>query len=422
MNNPLLTLLLGLLCQTALAQNEQPVEESNSAPAQSQQTQHDPENFNPDMAVAFGEKSAERQASETAFAAWSSALNQYLLASGDAFTQATTLAMMLSGIQNAETWAKMHDQQQQVDALNDISYQPLADLLNQWVAKPDLSAETFDILTGICFNPKMQDHCHANVLFENRMEHDTANLQAYLRPFEVAVKANNQQSMLVLIQLMAASEYSKKPLGISEKMASLIDEFIANNPIPQSAIDNMISDYQKLSGISPEKKAQLSELMPGYMPIFIKLSFNHLNDAPPYKTVLDYCQSNLAALQSCRDISEIMIQNSNSMIDKGVGHSLLIASFELERNQVGIEAAQQLNQKFRQTYECLRDLSKDKYFIDSYFNPAYQKITFSSTDEFATLIQLAELRFQNLTAQGDETAVNPDSCFNESQQLQPEKP
>jgi hypothetical protein len=408
--NQLITLFIFFLISASVVAQDQPQDIEPNELKNSTQAQ---DNLKNDMAVAFAEKSVERQASEIEFAAWNLKLNEFLMASGDDFAQAMTLAKMVSNVSTASFLAELHENTEQVDAFKDLSYQPIADLVNQLINQAELSTQSFDVLTQICFSEEMIDHCHANVLLEKRMQQDSSNLQAYLRPFALAVKANNKKSMQQLIQLMAASQYSRVPLGINDTMESLIDAFIADNPIPQSAVDNLISDYQQLSGISSEKKAQLDELMPAYMPTFIKFSFNYLNDVPPYKPLLQYCQSNLSALSACRDISEVMIQNSNSMIDKGVGHSLLIATYELERNQAGINAAQQLNEKFRNAYECVRDLTQDTYFIDNYFDPEYQKINLTSTDELETLIKLADMRFQKLTAQGDETAVDPDSCFAE---------
>jgi len=362
------------------------------------------------MAVLFAEKSEERQASEKQFATWALQLNEFLFASNHDFAHALTLAKIVSGIQNARLSAKIHKNKNQIDRFNELSYQPIADILNQLILKPELSADTYDILTTICFLPEVADHCHAKVLLEKRMQNDTGNLHAYLRPFELASKANNNNTMQKLIQLMAVSEHSRTPLGITDNMSQLIDEFINNNPVPQSAINNMITDYQKLSGISPAKKAQLDELIPNYIPTYIKTSFKHFNDSP-YKPVLKYCQTYLVALPYCRKIAQIMIQKSNSMLDKGVGHSLLIATYELERNQAGIDAAKQLNDEFRQSYECIRDLSSNQYFIDDYFNPTYQQITVHATDEFEMIIQQAELRYKMQKKQGDESATNPDTCF-----------
>ena len=64
-----------------------------------------------------------------------------------------------------------------------------------------------------------------------------------------------------------------------------------------------------------------------------------MNDMPPYRPLLDYCQINIEAVNHCRDIAQIMIQKSNAMIDKGIGHAILIATYELERDAAGIEAS-----------------------------------------------------------------------------------
>lgn len=407
MNKYIFPLLLCLFPLTAFAQNDLALAEKT----ETDKSGYANDNLKKDMAVVFGEKSIERKISEKKLTAWSTKLDEFLLASDDDFAHAMTLAKLVSGLDTAKFQAKLHNKEDEVDVLNDLSYQPFGDLLNQMIAQSKISTEAFDILNKICFEERISDFCHANVLLEKRMQQDTTNLHAYIRPFGVAAKANNEKSMLQLIQLMATSQHSQSPLGITDNMSALIDEFIANNPIPQSATDNMIEDYKKLSGISPAMKIRLDKLMPAYMPTYIKTGYRYLNDLPPYRALLGYCQTHIVAVSYCRDIAQIMIQKSNSMIDKGMGHSLLIATYELERNQAGIDAAKKLNDQFRQSYECIRDLSSGRYFIDDYFNPKFQEITENAIDEFEMIIQHAELRYQNLKSQGDASAINPNTCF-----------
>ncbi len=395
MKNKLNYFLLLILSFNGLTQSEEKIDK----------------NFKNDMEVVFGEKSKARLESEKEFAEWGHKLNEFLLANGDDYTQAMVLAKMTSNVQTARLTANIHQKTKQIDALNDLSYQPIADVLNQLIAAKEISTQAFDTLSYICFSEEMQDHCHANVLIEKRMQQDTDNLQAYLHPFNLAVKANNKKLAYQLLHLMTVSQYSRSQLGITDQMKTLIDTFINANPVPQSAIDNMIADYQKLSGISPDKKTQLNQLMPTYMPHHIKFSFNYLHDMPPYRTVLEFCQSNVKAAESCRKIAQTMIRKSNSMLDKGVGHSLLIATYEAEKNQAGIDTAKQINDEFRQSYECIRKLSTQKYFIDSYFDPEYQDIYDKSLDEFETLIQLAELNYKNSKAKGEQSTINPKTCF-----------
>ena len=227
-----------------------------------------------DLGVLFKEKTSltEKNAA-VEYAQWSEQLHQHLANSGDAFAQAMVLASRVSAVQNSQLMAKINKKAELEQQLSELSYQPIADALNLLIAQDDLSPDTMDILTHVCFYAAIKDHCHANVLLQKRMRQDSDNLQVFLRPFELAGKANNAEAMRNLVTLMANSEISRSVLFITPKMNQLIDEFLAENPVPQSTIDLMVADYKKLSGVSESTKKQLDELMPKYMPFYTKAPF-----------------------------------------------------------------------------------------------------------------------------------------------------
>lgn len=365
-----------------------------------------------DMEVVFGPKNQDQLAAANDYTNWVNELHRHLVASNDSFAIAMTLAARVSAVQNAGLMANINQDESSQMQLQDLSYQPIADALNLLIAQKDLSPAALNIMSGLCFDTKLKDFCHANVLIEKRMQIDSNNLQTYLRPFAIASEANNQQSMAKMITLMANSQFSHTVLFITPEMNLLLDRFMANNPVPQSFINTMIKDYQQLSGLSPTAKAQLSEFMPGYMPHYVKYSFGFLNEFPPYRPLLNCCQSNRIKVNQCRDIAQIMIQQSNSMIDKALGHSLLIATYEVQGDAEGVAAAKQLNDQFKTTYECLQELAKAEYFMDAYFDSDYHAIQQQANDEFRRLIDMANYRYKKLTAQGNEKATNPTTCLN----------
>lgn len=364
-----------------------------------------------DMAVAFGEKNAEQKAAAAAYAKWTAELQEHLVSSGDPFALAITLASRLSSVKTAKFMAQVQENDALSQQLNDLSYQPIADALNVMITQNVLTAESADILTAICFDDALKDYCHANVLLEKRMQLDQDNLQAYLRPFEIAKQAGNKLTLNKLLTLMTNSKHSKTVLSITPEVNAMIDEFINDNPVPQSYIDSLVADYEKLSGVSPSTKTKLAELMPDFMPTYVKASTRYLNDVPPYRTLQNYCKAYYVAAEQCREIAQIMIQKSNSMIDKGMGHAILIASYEAENNEAAAKAANALNDQFKTGYQCIQKLVNVKYPIDNSFDPEFQRIAMEATDEFEILIQQAEYLYRKRTAIGDESAVNPDSCF-----------
>ena len=373
-----------------------------------------PTEFTDDMAVVFGKKDSQQQAAATEYALWSNQLQEYFFNSGDTFSIAMTLSAKVSAIKNAKLVSKINQEDELTQQLNDLSYQPIADTLNLLITRKNLNQETLDVLTGLCFEEALKEYCHAKVLLQKRMESDSHNLQAYLRPFDLAVKAKDQSALKNLLVLMANSQHSHTVFLITSEMSELIDQFLADNPMPKPYIDSMITDYQKLSGISPTFKAKLTELMHAYMPSFVKSTYIYLNDLPPYRTLLDFCKQQKGAAEHCRDIAQIMINKSNTLLDKGLGHALLIASYEAEKNATGIQAAKDLNDQFKAGYQCIQQLASSEYFMDDYFDEDYQKISMSNTDQYERIIQLAEYRYRKLKSQGNENAVNPNSCLQES--------
>ncbi|MGJ8664723.1 MAG: hypothetical protein ACSHWU_13795, partial [Marinicella sp.] len=276
---------------------------------------------------------------------------------------------------------------------------------------PDSSVEALNIMTKVCYEEEIAPMCNTNALLDKRMLANSDNLQAFLRPFAVAKQANKPELMSQIVQLMSVTKHSHTPLTLTPAMNDLIDTFLQENPTPDEVLESQINEYKQLTGISDSMKARLQEELPTYMPTLIKTSYHFLTDLPSYKPLMTYCQTTFSAIKNCRKIAEIMIQKSNTMIDKGLGHAILIASFEVEQNQDGIIVAEQLNKKFRQGYECILKLNQTEYYIDDYFDPDYQKIQRQVTDEYEKIIQLADKRYRDLLAQGDTTAVNPETCF-----------
>ncbi|MCX7554494.1 hypothetical protein OS175_11425 [Marinicella sp. S1101] len=365
-----------------------------------------------DMGVVFGPKDQDQLAAAKDYSQWVNELYRYLVASDDSFAIAMTLAARLSSAQNASLIVNINQDESAQDKLQNLSYQPIADALNLLLTQDNLTPEAMNILSGLCFNEKLKDYCHANVLIEKRLQLDSENLQSYLQSFALASEANNQQAMAKLIALMANSQFSHTVLFITPEMNQMIDQFMANNPVPESFIESMIRDYQQLSGLSPAAKTQLPQLMPAYMPHYVKYSFGFLNEFPPYRPVLNYCKSNRIKVDQCSKIAQIMIQKSNSMIDKALGHSLLIATYEVQGDNQGVAAANKMNDQFRASYECLQDLAKAEYFMDDYFDSQYHKIQQQANDEYSRLIAMAEYRYQKFSAQGHKGMTNPTTCLN----------
>ena len=99
------------------------------------------------------------------------------------------------------------------------------------------------------------------------------------------------------------------------------------------------------------------------------------------------------------------------MLDKIIGHKLVVFAQESIGNQAEIDHAQQQFDQYKASYECITDLLHGDHFIDNQFDPEFQAITHNATDEYQMMKDHAQLRYRNLTAQGDANAIDPNSCF-----------
>ena len=378
--------------------------EPESEPAMSEELAND-------MKAVFGPRTESQQAAAAAEAAWFRSLYEFITASGDDYSLAAILAKQLGSFKTNQLMAKIQHDQDTSDALNDTSFQPLADALNLLIAQAELSPEALDVMTALCLDEHIKDHCHANVLLEKRMRTDGFNLHAYWRPFDLASQSNNAVLQGRLLELMTLANRSHSFHYIKPTLTSLIDQFMATNPFPELATKHLIATYRQMSGLSDEKKQQLEELIPAYLPSYVKWSFNYINDVPPYKSLIDYCQTNKQQIESCNHVADTMINASNNIMDKGMGYTLKLATAELSGNQQDLKQAQQAHDQFKASYQCLVELTRDEHHMDSFFNPTYRQINLEPIGEFEKLKKLAAWRYQQRQTAGDKNAIDPASCL-----------
>ena len=364
-----------------------------------------------DMKTLLGPRTESQQAAVAAEAAWFRSLFEFITASGDDYSLAAILAKQLGSFKTNQLMAKIQQDQDTSDALNDTSFQPLADALNLLIAQTELSPEALDVMTALCMDEHLKDHCHANVLLEKRMRTDGFNLHAYWRPFDVARQSNNTVLQGRLLELMTLANRSHSFHYIKPTLINLIDQFMTTNPFPELATNHLMATYRQMSGLSDEKKQQLEQLMPAYLPSYVKWSFNYINDVPPYKSLIDYCQTNDQQIEACNKVADTLINASNNIMDKGMGYTLKIATAEQSGNPQDLKKAQQAHDQFKTSYQCLVELTRNEHHMDDFFNPTYRQINLEPIGEFEKLKKLAALRYQQRQAAGDKNAVDPASCL-----------
>ncbi|WP_223787884.1 hypothetical protein [Marinicella meishanensis] len=351
---------------------------------------------------------------ELEYAQWFNQLNEHLLQSDDSHEMALGLAAMLnSSLQAVNRHTDQAANQDASDAARQQAQQNLAlqiNLLNQMIQRNDLSKATMELLRNWCFKDAIAKACNHGALLDQQLTEDTKNLQVYWQPLTLSLNQQNEALTERIMQLMAASQFNHATLFISESFNDKLDQYLAANPIPDSAIDAFMDDQALLSDLQASSAADLRTQVAAYFPASIKLSYVHLFDTPNPEPLYQLCKTQPKHFKACLNITQILINQSNTIRHKGLGYAMLMAMHEAQGNQELLQTVQQTHNRFKEQVACLNAASRSESLIGDFLDPKFQEINLLPIDEIKKLELLAKYMHEKhkLT---DRDHRDPQTCY-----------
>ncbi|TDR22416.1 hypothetical protein [Marinicella litoralis] len=322
-------------------------------------------------------------AAEDDFSKWFNQLNEHLINSNNSAEKVMGLAAIIN--------ATLSENNQGVDAMvTDKLLKNLSDIMNEIINQDDLSETTLDMLASWCFRPKLKVYCDHDALLDKQLKGSPDNLNVYLMPLNIALEQQDQTLIMQIIGRMSEAKRSHHSHYITPEFSQMIDQYIAENPIPTSYVAAFKDDKALLSGLSLEKQGQADALINAYFPTSIKMSYVFLNTTPAFRPLYQVCQSNKATFVQCLQITQILINQSNSLIARGVGYATLMAMHESRGKADLLKTVGEKHEAYKAKVQCLSRTVQTVNFIENFLDPAYQKINLQPIDELERKQQLAE--------------------------------
>ncbi len=335
-----------------------------------------------------GKMSTEQMAAaEAEYALWFNQLNSYLLSSSDPYEMSLGLAAILNGTLN--DLSQQPENQQLKDNLNSH-----IKILNGIIQQDKLSATTLELLLNWCFKKEIANQCHQDALLDKQLQLSPENLSVYLKPLALALARKDQVLTDKIIALMSETTYNQTTQYIAESFSKKIDEYINNNPIPESAITAFKDDKALLDGVAEDIKANLDQRIQDYFPASIKMSYVYLFNSADSKPLYELCKNRSDLFKKCVNITQILINDSNSIQFKGLGYAMLMAIHESMGEVNLLREVQRKQEKYKTTIQCLTKATQSNHFMDNFLDPKYQEINLLPIKEINKLELLASYVYQ----------------------------
>ena len=293
-------------------------------------------------------------------------------------------------------------------------YLKITDLINEIIETDDVSPQALGFIDSMCGNIELSKLCDLGELYSKQYKATAHNISIYVSSLNRAQLDGNQNDIEAILALMAKTKYSNTYQYLSPDFERAIQDYVANNPFPQSSIETHKKVFESLMGISELKLQDIFEYHEEYMIFTLFMSIKLALPIPKYASISKACNNPQTSYEICIKIAEILINDSHSVIATMIGHSMKINLLKSSENEEDYLSAKNAREKFKKIYECLGKIirpSSDS--LDNNFNLEFYKITSPierEHGEIAGITKQAEMNYKKQTIKGEE-AVDPKSCF-----------
>ncbi|MCB1584038.1 MAG: hypothetical protein KDI92_13315 [Xanthomonadales bacterium] len=337
---------------------------------------------------------------ELEYTLWFNQLNQYLLDSEDSYEVAMGVSALLNGALQMPKNNGMKNQ--------DLLPQ-LGSVLNELIAQKDLKPETLDLLIVWCFKAAIVNNCHRERLLEKHQQSQPDNMHVYFKPLQIAVEENNQNLGLSTIARMSQAKNNHRTIHTTEQFNKTIDNYIENNPLPESYL-NYLSTDKNLSNLTNEKVKVDDLAIKNMAKAAIKTAYAMFYEQPDLNPLYFLCKTNMELLQQCLNITETLIKNSNTITATGLGYAISMGIYESQNNKPMFDEVKKKQESYKQLIECLSLATLSPNPVNEIFDPKYQQIQLENISEFDRIKYLAQYVYEKHKDDNPEQ-INPATCF-----------
>lgn len=337
---------------------------------------------------------------EVEYAQWFNQLNQHLIKSENNLEVAMGVAAMING-------ALQISDKDSTSETKDLLPQ-LTNILNELIAQADLNQETLDLLMAWCFKPGIVENCDKETLLEKHQKKQPDNMNVYFKVLQQAVEENNQGAGIQAMDSMSQAKYNHMTLNTTAGFNETIDQYVENNPLPESYLSALTTDKNFTSEDGKNAK-DIEQKVKGFAITAIKSAYSMFYEAPDLRPLFFLCKTNTEFSQECLNITNTLINHSNTINATGQGHAILMGIYENQDNKTLFNEAKKKQEQFRNYLKCLSQATTSPNSMKEFFEPGFQQIQLKSTGDLTKLKELAKYIY-NKYKDSNPSQPNPDLC------------
>jgi hypothetical protein len=345
------------------------------------------------------------QAAEREYLTWHLKLHEQLLSSDNDNHKALGLLALINGTLPA--WREDPEAEP-----GSSQFKAQIILLNELIETNEMSPQTLQIILGWCYKEAIKPFCDQQIILSNLLHIDPQNLLTYLRPLQVAHQDLNDELLHNTLRLMGAAKYSHQRYYLPTDFTQTVDAFLAANPVPDSAIKAFMSDQSLMSGLDPKLADNAEQMIRGYLHHAVKMSYLYLYSHDDLELVFKLCKMNRGFTQPCLNISQVLINQSDTIAAKGVGYALLMAVNQINGRAELVDMVADKQEQYKTAVSCLQQASRSDSFVNDLLDPEYQHIKLLPVPQWEQQIILAEYMHQKLQ-QKDANHPDPAQCLSD---------
>jgi hypothetical protein len=357
-----------------------------------------------DVEANIARPAIEKPSHEIEYAHWFNQLNQYLLTSDDNYQKAMGIASTLNATLNMPE----NNNQEAIELLP-----PQVNVLNELIAKTDLSSETLDLLVNWCFKLQIKSLCDQKTLLDKHLQQQPENLNVYFQPIQIAIEQNDPNLIKQTLKLMAQSKHSHLTYYIVPEFSQVLDNYIDKNPLPSSYVQAMINKQEFLNELDVSDNKEQQRLTKEFLKTAIKMSYAMLYSLPQVQSLYEFCKTRQEFLEECVTITQILINHSDSLNARGLGYAMLMGIHETRGQQKFFDIVAAKQEKYRLTLHCLSKATQSSHPVKEIFDPKFQAIQLKAINEFDKIHELATYVYKKYKDENPDQ-TNPESCFPEN--------
>ncbi len=361
----------------------------------------DQEKLNGYVDLVMQEESAVKKHNQQEYSQWNSGLFDEILDSPNPNIRIFAIRNLIYPIENGDSESAL---------TNKINTYKLDNFIQEILKDDSVGPQALLMLSAFC-NKKINNLCDNQRLAQKLIDLEPNNIRSYVSLLDNAVKSETPSEIEAALTTIAKAQYINNHFNTQTEFTQLVQNYIEDYPAPQSHIDKNLNAFGLTELKQQYTQIELNEHLLFSTMVGIEMAIPSDNY---YRLIKQACKDNLSSVQDCLKISNTLINNSYTVLSKWLGYDIQLSIHENEGNLDKYESINDQKKEFNHAYTCISNtlfpLSRSGFLVSKNFHRITSKIG-AEKGEFARLRKMAELIYKDQISNGNQEAINPNSCF-----------